>query len=113
MLKKIYRLSKKKDFLEIKEKGVLYHSPIFSLAVLKSPEIDSEYKLFGVIISKKISNKAVSRNKIKRYLNLCVQNNWDKFKPGTKAIFLVRKTILNKELEEINKEVAELAAKIK
>lgn len=100
MLKKINRLSKIKDFNEVKENGVMYHLPLFSLLVLKS---DGE-KRFGFVISKKISKRAVDRNKIKRLLAESVRVNLDKFK-NIKAVFLVKKIILGKKFEEIDSEI--------
>lgn len=110
MLKKINRLSKRKDFQEIKEKGKIYQSPIFGLALIKKEE---DVKQFGFIISKKISKRAVDRNKIKRYLADSVKNNLDKIPTGIKAIFLAKKDLLGKKYEEINAEVIKLIKFIK
>ena len=110
MLKKINRLKSKKDFSELKNKGVLYHSPIFSLVVLNSNE--DKCQEFGFIISKKIAKEAVTRNKIKRYLSQAVYDNLNSFKIGIKVVFLVKRNILEKKIEEINQEVVEMAKKI-
>jgi ribonuclease P protein component len=105
VLKKINRISSKKEFLEIKNKGKLFGSPIFGVLILKK---EDEFKKFGFIISKKISKRAVDRNKIKRRMAEVLKNNLDKFSLGTRMIFLVKKEILNKKIEEIEKEIVKI-----
>lgn len=102
MLKKINRIGSKKDFLEVKNGGVIKYSPIFGLLILKK---DDDLKKFGFIISKKISKRAVDRNKIKRYLSEGVRRNLENIKGGTRGVFLVKREILNKKLEEIVVEI--------
>ncbi|MEI8068008.1 MAG: ribonuclease P protein component [Candidatus Shapirobacteria bacterium] len=104
MLKKINRLKKIKDFTEVKNKGEIYHSPFFSLLILKSDNKDSQ---FGFVISKKISKRAVDRNKIKRVLAESVKVNLDKFK-NIKAVFLVKRLILGKKFEEVDREIKKI-----
>lgn len=104
MLKKINRISKKKEFLEIKEGGTVYQSPFFGLALFKT---NDKEKRFGFIISKKISKRAVDRNKIKRLLAESVRQNLEKIGEGWRGIFLVKRNILDRKFEEIKKEVDE------
>jgi ribonuclease P protein component len=108
VLKKINRIGSKKDFLEIKNKGQMYYSPIFGLLTLKK---EDEEKKFGFIISKKISKRAVDRNKIKRYLSEAVRRSLKDIKEGTRGVFLVKREILNKKLEEIVVEVEKIFKK--
>lgn len=105
MLKKINRISSRKEFLEIKNKGKLSGSPIFGVLILKN---EDEFKKFGFIISKKISKRAVDRNKIKRRMAEVLKKNLDKFSLGIRMIFLVKKEILNKKIEEIEKEIVKI-----
>lgn len=102
MLKKSNRIGARKDFLEIKEKGRMVNSPIFGFLVLVK---DDDEKKFAFIISKKISKRAVDRNKIKRYLSQILKNNLEIIKNGTRGLFLVKKDILNKKIEEIEREI--------
>jgi len=108
VLKKINRIGNKKDFLEVKNRGVMKYSPIFGLLILKK---DDDLKKFGFIISKKISKRAVDRNKIKRYLSEGVKRNLENIKTGTRGVFLVKREILNKKLEEIVVEVEKVFEK--
>jgi ribonuclease P protein component len=109
VLNKINRISKKKEFQEIKEKGFVYQSPFFGFAVLKK---DDDKKCFGFIISKKISKRAVDRNRIKRLLAEAVRQNLDKFQNGFRGVFLVKKNILGIDFETIKKELINLNEKI-
>ncbi|MPM44722.1 Ribonuclease P protein component [bioreactor metagenome] len=102
MLKKINRISSRKEFLEIKNKGVMNYSPIFGWLSLKN---DDDLKKFGFVISKKISKKAVERNKIKRRLAESIKKYLDDFEKGIRIVFLAKKEILNKSIKEIEDEI--------
>jgi ribonuclease P protein component len=108
VLKKINRIGNKKDFLEIKNKGKMIYSPIFGLLTLKK---EDKEKKFGFIISKKISKRAVDRNKIKRYLSEGVRKSLENIEEGTRGVFLVKREILNKKLEEVVVEVEKVFKK--
>jgi ribonuclease P protein component len=97
VLKKEERISSKKEFAEVKEKGKLVATSLFSVIFIKK---ETEKK-FAAIISKKISKKAVDRNKIRRRLMEAVRLNKDVFPVGFRGIFLVKKNILDKKEMEI------------
>jgi ribonuclease P protein component len=102
VLKKINRIGRKKEFLEIKNKGKLINNPLFGTAYL----IDNTKEVkFGFVISKKISKKAVDRNKIKRRISEILIKKLDKFIPGTKIVFLAKKSLLEAGVGEIEKEI--------
>lgn len=105
MLKREFRLRKKSDFLEMREKGRKLSSPLFGLVYLKS-----EKSKFGWIVSKKISKKAVDRNKIRRRLAEVVKNNWFE---GYRILLLVRSEILGKKISEIENEWKRLTEVLK
>ena len=67
---------------------------------------------WGFRDSKKISKKAVERNKIKRRLSQVLGPRIGKLKPGARIIFLMKKEILGKSLAEIEKEVDKLVVKL-
>lgn len=102
MLKRENRIKLKKEFAEIKNKGRVLYSPLFGFLTHK--ENDGQKK-FGFIVSKKISKKAVDRNKIRRILSEVIRKNLEKFENGTRVIFLTKKEILGKKMKEIEKEV--------
>ena len=102
MLKKENRIRSKKEFLEIKNKGKVLYSPLFGFLMCQE---NDDLKKFGFIVSKKISKKAVDRNRIRRVLSEVVRKNLDKFKNGTRVIFLTKQEILGKKMVEVEKEV--------
>lgn len=125
MLKKINRISSKKEFAEVKNGGEMKAAELFSVVYLNLPltpplstpvdqllpnqdgkeniDKDSCNKKYGAIISKKISKKAVDRNQIRRRLMEAVRLNMDIFPEGFRGIFLVKKNILGKSEMEIEK----------
>lgn len=102
MLKRENRIRLKKEFAEIKEKGRVLYSPLFGFLTWKK---DDDLKKFGFIVSKKISKRAVDRNKIRRRLADVVCKNLDMFEGGSRLVFLTKQEILGKKTEEIEKEV--------
>lgn len=110
MLKRENRITKRKDFEEVKKKGRIYHFPIFGVLVLKT---ESKTKEFGLVISKKISKKAVERNKVKRLLAEAIRRNLNKINEGYRMVFLVKPTILGKKSEEIEEEIIKLLRLLK
>ena len=103
MLKKQNRLSKRSDFLKLKKEGAVKQSPFFGFVYLKNEEIDKPR--FGFIISKRISKKAVDRNKIKRVLCEIIMKKTDFGNKKIEGIFLVRQAILKAKRNELEKEV--------
>lgn len=103
MLKKINRISSRKEFAEVKEKGEMVATSLFSIVWINptSQEAMSKQRKFGAIISKKISKKAVDRNRIRRRLMEAVRLNMNIFPEGFRGIFLVKKNILDKSEMEI------------
>jgi ribonuclease P protein component len=93
MLKKINRITSKKEFDKVKKEGTIFYSDFWGLIKDKT---DEGIK-FGFVISKKISKKAVVRNKIRRKLAEEVRKNLDKFENGFRGIFLVKKNILDEK----------------
>ena len=67
---------------------------------------------YGFVISKKISKRAVDRNKIKRLLSEAVKKNEVGGK-GYKIVFLAKKSLLGKKFAEVEKETVIMLAKIK
>ncbi len=105
MLKRENRIRLKKEFLEIKDKGKIKYSPFFGLVFLKK---DDDLKKVGFIVSKKISKRAVDRNKIRRIFSEIMRKNLDKLEAGSRIVFLAKKEILGKKMVEIKEEVEKL-----
>ncbi len=108
MLKRENRIRLKKEFLEIKDKGKIKYSPLFGLVFLKK---DDDLKKVGFIVSKKISKRAVDRNKIRRIFSEIMRKNLDKLETGSRIVFLAKKEILGKKMVEIKEEVEKMIRK--
>jgi ribonuclease P protein component len=105
VLKKINRICSRKEFGEIKKEGKLLGFSSFGALILKK---EDKEKKFGFIISKKISKRAVDRNKIKRRMAEVIKKNFGKFEDGIRVVFLAKKEILNKKITEIENEISKL-----
>lgn len=106
MLQKTKRISQKKEFDELRKSGKIVHTPLFGFLWQIKP--DKEVR-FGFVVSKKISKRAVDRNKIRRRLAEVLRENWQQFGVGTRGIFLVKKRILEATVEEIREEVIKVS----
>lgn len=89
----------------------MYHSPFFGL-VIYNPK-NSNKKKFGYIVSKRISKRAIDRNKIKRLLSESVRLNMEKFGGDVHGLFLAKRKILGKKFDEVNKTLIEVINKVK
>jgi len=101
MLPKINRLTKKRDFEKVFKKGKRFGKDFL---VLKLKENNLKESRFGFIISRKISKRAVLRNKIKRRLSEIVKMELKKMKKGIDAALIVCPGLEKKnfrEMEEI------------
>ncbi len=91
MLKKINRGLKRRDFDELRINGVIYQSPLFGLSVINS---GTGLRL-ATIVSKKISKKAVERNRVRRLLLEAAYQNLELLKEkNLNLIFLGKKVLL-------------------
>jgi ribonuclease P protein component len=68
--------------------------------VLKEKKNGLTINRFGVVVSKKIDNRAVVRNKIKRFFRMSLERLDKKLNTGHDMLFIVRKGILSKSKEE-------------
>jgi ribonuclease P protein component len=105
MLKKELRIRKQKDFENVFEKG-FYLSDRF--LTLKATENKMPFSRFGFVVSKKISKKAVERNRAKRLMSESIRLTNEKIKPGFDIVFISKSGIVNKSLEEIKESVEKL-----
>lgn len=89
MLKRIYRFEGGKKIKQIQIKG----RPISGNFVLVKFLIYNNLTTskFAIVISKKISKKAVTRNKIKRQISHIISKNISKIKSGLGVVIIVRK----------------------
>jgi ribonuclease P protein component len=108
MLKKENRLKKKKDFERIYKKGRGFKGDSLFLKILENKE---ELTRIGIVVSKKVSKKAVQRNKIKRQMREIMRGM--NVKKGFDVVIVAYPSILKKEFSEIKREIIYLLKKAK
>ncbi|HYM65526.1 MAG TPA: ribonuclease P protein component [Candidatus Sulfotelmatobacter sp.] len=97
MLKKKNRLKKIKG-----ASGKTINTPLFSLKISQSGEKETK---FGFVVSKKISKKAVLRNKTKRVLQEAARGALEKVASGKNIIIYAKKNFTYKDTEEVKKNI--------
>ena len=102
MIAKKFRLHKKSDFDELSKSPNKFYSNNFVLRFIKN---NKNISCFAVVVSKKISLKAVIRNKIRRRIYEIIRLNMDNFKKGFNIIIFVKKGVLEIEYQELEKEL--------
>ncbi|MFA5894599.1 MAG: ribonuclease P protein component [Candidatus Shapirobacteria bacterium] len=95
MLLKINRGLQNKDFASILGVGTTLQTPLFGVRYIKSEETK-----YGWIVSKKISSRAVDRNKIKRRVAEVIAK---KMLQKIHLVVLVKKSILTAKIGDIEK----------
>ena len=106
MLAKELILKKRKDFELVMKEGKMHQTPLFGLLVYISEEVKD--RKFGFLISKKVSKRAVDRNRIKRLLAEAVRKNIDVFSKKAWMVFLAKKTLIDLKYEEVEKEILKI-----
>ncbi len=102
------RLKKKKDFEKVLKEG---KSVKWDGLALKYCSNSFKESRFGIIVSKKVSKKAVVRNKIKRRIREILRRELEKIKKSQDIVFFVFPEFKNKEFPEVQKIVIKLLKK--
>lgn len=99
MLAKINRLLKEKDINKVFRRGKSYNCKGIRASSLKT---DLTQSRFCIIISSRISKKAIKRNKIKRQIREIIKSMLNKINNNYDIIFIVNSSaILDKKYGEI------------
>lgn len=109
MLPKERRLSGHEVASYLKSKGVLSHSPSFSL-IKQIPSTPGPSR-FAVVVSKKVSKLAVDRNWAKRRIMEGITAALSIIPENSDYLFLVKPAILTKTSEQIANEINEIFTK--
>ena len=109
MLPNINRLTKKKDFEVVFKLGKSIKDGFLLCKVMQNNLPQSR---FGFVVSKKISNKAVMRNKVKRRLRKAVENHFKEYQTPLDVVIISLSGIEKKEFLEIEEKVAKFLNKI-
>jgi len=109
MLPKQHRLPLRTEFRRIKKQGKFIQGSFFSLIICSRLSVAGcqSASRFAFIVSKKINPLATRRNRIRRLLSEAIYSGIAEIKPGFDFVFLVKKSILGKNLTEIKKEISQ------
>jgi len=110
MLSPKNRLKKKKDFEKVLKRGKGFREDFLFLKLIKN---NFKISRVGFIVSKKISKKAVQRNKIKRKLREIIQLYLAKIQPGFDLVFLAKPGIEKRDFWEIEQTIDKILKKSK
>lgn len=110
MLKKVYRITKDKEFQTIYRRGRFQSTALFSLHYLPSRNGVSR---IGIVVSKKISKKAVERNKIKRQVRAIASEIHKSLNNNFDIVIAVKKPALEANFEEMQKTLKHMAERAK
>ena len=102
MLSKINRLTKDKDFDNVFKSG---KSSYDKLIGVKAEQNQTENSRFGILVSAKVSKKAVERNKIKRQIREVIRLQLEQIKSGYDVVIITLPVILGKDYQEIERSV--------
>lgn len=111
MLAKKYKLTRKDDIPNILEEGKEIKSQYF---VIKYTNSDHEDNRFAIVVSSKISKKAVTRNRLRRQIFEIIRLNPEKIseKSPKNIIILVRKPILELKYEDLETQLLKTLSKL-
>jgi ribonuclease P protein component len=98
MLKKENRIRLKNNFDQVFKHGTSFYYKMLGVKVL-SNKLD--LSRLGVVVSTKVSKKAVKRNQLKRIIRDFFQDNLEKIEKGKDVIIITLPDIENKEKSEI------------
>ncbi len=109
MLPKNRRL-KSEEIETVIRKGVTNHTPFL---YIKSLPNNIKVTLFTVVVSSKVSKKAVVRNKIKRQIRAFLIRKKDELESGYSMVFITKPGIINLKLEDVQSAILYLLSKNK
>ena len=109
MLQKENRLKKKNDFEAVFKKGKSFKN---SFLVLKTAPNKLEESRFGLVVSQKISKKAVVRNKVRRRMSEAIKTMIKDIKKGVDVVLIALPGIESKSFLEIKEILASVIKKV-
>lgn len=103
MLAKKFRLTDKRDFQKVQDKGKTFQSSNFGIAIFERN--DDNPTRFAFVISTKISKDAVDRNTIRRHMSETVRLLTNYIKNGCDVVFLAKTSIIKVPADTLVREV--------
>ncbi len=109
MLPKENRLKKEKDIERVVQKGRGFKEDFL---ILKAVKNNLNKTRFGFVVSKKVSPKATTRNKIKRRISGLVKSKMNKLEKGIDVMLIALPGLETKDFWEIEETLNKLLRKI-
>jgi ribonuclease P protein component len=100
MLSQKHRLSKSADVKKTTARGRSFFNPYFVIKTGPNPKT----ALVTVVVSVRVSKKAVERNRIKRVMRDELRKHIARFKPGNYA-FLVKTSVMKINSSQLREEI--------
>ena len=97
-MKKINILKESKDFDNIIHTGKYIKNKHY---IIYYKEASEKYYRFGLSVGKKISNKAVIRNKLKRRFKSIIDNNKNDYQKSKDYIIIMKRNCIDATYEEL------------
>lgn len=110
MLPRKQRLVREADFRRAYHKGATAFSPSI---VLKAVPNGLPVSRYGIVVSLKVSKKAVDRNRIKRHISEIIRLRLANIKPGRDILLIVKKGQNIDNYDVINHNIEHLLQKTK
>ena len=114
-LPKAHRLRNRKDYRAVYAQGIRRYSPHLIL-IARTQNSGAEcppQSTFGISISKKVSKKAVVRNRIKRQIKGAIRTYLKQIEPGWKVVIVVKPKAVECKYEHFLRELEELLKQTK
>jgi len=108
MLEKLFRISKNWEFQNIYRKGRGASSQFFSINFIPNKY---DFSRFGIVVSKKVAKKAVTRNKLKRQVRELVFELSKKVSGHYDVIISTKVAGLDLDYQKLKKELEEIFIK--
>jgi ribonuclease P protein component len=98
MLAKQQRLTKNKDLEKVFQQGRTYYSKLLGAGVLTN---QLQSNRFALIVSAKVSRKAVERNKLKRQIRQAIRELNSQLAKGVDLVIIARPALLQRSYQAI------------
>ena len=111
MLKKQNRITSRFEFGITRKHGDYYRNPFFHMYILKPRNYEGTTR-FGIVVSKKVTKIAVTRNRMRRVFREVIQHNLDKFPENLWVVIHPTGKALDSKYEEINTQFNKTLSKV-
>ena len=106
MLKRANRLHLERDILRVRAEGFVQRGQLFTLRYLACETEKTNRVCF--VVSKKLSKRAVDRNKVTRWSREVIQKHLPSFKAPVDMVLSAQQTFIKYSFEGCEKEIEQL-----